>query len=245
MEMTTQPTQRWGVAARTAHATATILYAAGLYLYMIFFWPPAILLGPIWRLGRRRTSSSLESAGPVPEPTVILEQLGGAPRSFMGTDALNTAVCKILKRQVAEGNQLGICVAAYHYGRLVCSCAAGVMRPIDGSGPWQPVKEDTLFLCNSLTKGVTATAFMQLVDEGVIDIDEPVSSVWPEFAAKSNDLCLSKEKVTIADAVSHRAGLVDLGPAGIWACLRSLVVWYRTRSWRTSWDMMVRRIEVC
>ena len=68
--------------------------------------------------------------------------------------------------------------------------------------------------------------------------------VWPEFAAKSNDLSPSKEKMTIADAISHRGGLVDLGPSGIWACVCSIWAWYRTGSWRAAWDPMVRRIEI-
>ena len=100
----------------------------------------------------------------------------------MGDDSLelNNKVCEIIASQIARGDQLGVCVAAYHRGQLVCSCGGGVMRPIDGSGIWQPVEEDTLFLCNSLTKGMAATAFMTLVDEGVVNLDAPVTSVGAE-----------------------------------------------------------------
>ena len=174
----------WSFAARTAHAIFTVVYAVYLYLYMVLFWPFIVLLGPTWRLvSRMYGTSSHGAADRVPDPTDILGLLGlGPPRSFMGDDSieLNNKVCEVIASQIARGGQLGVCVAAYHKGRLVCSCGGGVMRPIDGSGPWQPVEQNTLFLCNSLTKGMVATAFMTLVDENVINLDAPVSSVGAE-----------------------------------------------------------------
>ena len=151
---------RWSLAAQTARVTCTIIYALGCYMSM-FLWPLVYVGLAFWR----RARSGLQSAGPVPEPPAILGRLGGSPRSWGGIDSLNAAVCQVLERQIREGKQLGVCVAAYYRGRLVCSSGAGVMRPIDGSGPWQHVQEDTLFLCNSLTKGISATALMSLVDE--------------------------------------------------------------------------------
>ena len=42
--------------------------------------------------------------------------------------------------------------------------------------------EDAIFRIASMTKPVTSIAFMQLVEEGKIALDDPVARVIPEFA---------------------------------------------------------------
>lgn len=44
-----------------------------------------------------------------------------------------------------------------------------------------PLSDDALFRIASMTKPVTATAFMMLVEEGRVRLDDPVSAVIPEF----------------------------------------------------------------
>jgi CubicO group peptidase (beta-lactamase class C family) len=66
---------------------------------------------------------------------------------------------------------------------------------------WTP---DTPALSFSTTKGVTATAVHVLVDRGVLAYDEPVATWWPEFAAAG------KERITLRDVLTHRAGLHDV-----------------------------------
>jgi len=66
---------------------------------------------------------------------------------------------------------------------------------------WKPVQHDTLFMGFSVVKGVTATCLMSCVDESELAYDQPISSVWPAFAGGG------KQEITVADAVSHRAGL--------------------------------------
>ena len=53
----------------------------------------------------------------------------------------------------------------------------------------------------SATKGVTAVCAAILVQRGELDLDAPVSSVWPEFAAAG------KGAVTTRMVLSHQAGL--------------------------------------
>lgn len=63
---------------------------------------------------------------------------------------------------------------------------------------WTP---DTLALSFSTTKGVASTVLHRLADRGALAYDEPVATYWPEFAAGG------KERVTVADLLTHRAGL--------------------------------------
>ncbi|HEY7295311.1 MAG TPA: serine hydrolase domain-containing protein [Dehalococcoidia bacterium] len=111
--------------------------------------------------------------------------------------AVNAKVRELVERQLAEGQQLGVQVSAYLRGEPIIDVCAGQMGPDDA----RPVRPDTLFNCFSTTKGVAATALHILADRGQIDYEAPVAKYWPEFAANG------KERVTVAQAMSHQAGL--------------------------------------
>jgi CubicO group peptidase (beta-lactamase class C family) len=64
--------------------------------------------------------------------------------------------------------------------------------------PWTP---ETLAISFSTTKGVASTVIHRLADRGELDYDEPVAAYWPEFAQGG------KERVTVRDLLTHRAGL--------------------------------------
>jgi CubicO group peptidase (beta-lactamase class C family) len=67
--------------------------------------------------------------------------------------------------------------------------------------PWRP---DTQALGFSATKGLASMVIHRLADRGLIDYDLPVASYWPEFAAAG------KERITVRELLSHRAGLYDV-----------------------------------
>ena len=73
--------------------------------------------------------------------------------------------------------------------------------------------QDTLTPLLSITKGVTATALAILIQDGVIWLDEPVSSYIPEF--KIGDLA----KVTIRNLATHSSGLPG-GDVDFYSCWR-------------------------
>jgi CubicO group peptidase (beta-lactamase class C family) len=60
---------------------------------------------------------------------------------------------------------------------------------------------DTLVPVYSTTKAIAALVIARLVDRGAIDYEAPVASLWPEFGAGG------KDRITVAEALSHRAGL--------------------------------------
>lgn len=72
----------------------------------------------------------------------------------------------------------------------------------DGTRPWTP---DTSVMCFSMTKGFAATVLHRLVDRGLVDVDQRVAEVWPDFAAGG------KSAFTIRQLLSHRTGLHDVG----------------------------------
>lgn len=115
----------------------------------------------------------------------------------MPDTAANRAVTDLLNQQIADGRQIGVQVTVYKDGEVVVDTVEGQMGPDDP----RPVQPDTLFLSYSTTKGVAATALHILADRGLIDYDAPVVKYWPAFGQHG------KDKLTVAQAFSHQAGL--------------------------------------
>jgi CubicO group peptidase (beta-lactamase class C family) len=65
---------------------------------------------------------------------------------------------------------------------------------------------DDLFPVFSTSKGMGGVCIARLVEAGVIDLDEPVSRYWPEFAAGGKDV------VSVRMALSHQAGVPGVEP---------------------------------
>ncbi|AYF79181.1 class A beta-lactamase-related serine hydrolase [Nocardia yunnanensis] len=72
------------------------------------------------------------------------------------------------------------------------------------AAPGRPWDADTGSIVFSATKGLAATVIHRLADRGLIDYDAPVAAYWPEFAANG------KERITVRQLLSHRAGLYGL-----------------------------------
>src|SRR5437868_10918367 len=64
--------------------------------------------------------------------------------------------------------------------------------------------KDTLVLIWSATKGLGSACLLHVLQEHKIDIDRRVGEFWPEFAQAG------KEKITLAELLSHQAGLAAL-----------------------------------
>jgi CubicO group peptidase (beta-lactamase class C family) len=62
----------------------------------------------------------------------------------------------------------------------------------------------------SVAKGVTAIAFNMLVDQGLVDIDQPIAHYWPEFAQAG------KEKILVRHALDHTAAIPVLTNDPMW-----------------------------
>ncbi len=120
-----------------------------------------------------------------------------------GNMAANAAVQRVLDKIVADGDEVGVQVAAYLHGEQVVDAWAGIADDqialrVDG---------DTLFNVFSVTKGVAATALHLQAERGFVDYDTPVAHYWPEYGAHG------KEAVTVRDALSHRTGTPQMPPA--------------------------------
>ena len=77
----------------------------------------------------------------------------------------------------------------------------------------EPAQVDTIYPWWSVTKVFTATAIMQLSEQGMLDLDDPVQSYLPYFDVTSKDG--SPKTITIRHLLTHRSGLRDLMPEGL------------------------------
>jgi len=85
----------------------------------------------------------------------------------------------------------------------------------------QPMPENALFWIASQSKPMTATAFMMLVDEGKVSVDDPIEKYLPEFkgqmviAEKDDNHVLLKKPIhpiTVKNVLTHTSGLPFASP---------------------------------
>jgi len=117
-----------------------------------------------------------------------LDGIDGVIASAIGQNLIPGGVVLVARRGVIVKEQ------AYGYAaKYVDEKLTPMERPI-------PMQPDTLFDLASVSKLFTATAAMQLVDQGIVQLDAPVASYLPEFAANG------KEKVTVRQLLTHTSG---------------------------------------
>ncbi|MFD7894542.1 serine hydrolase [Streptomyces sp. NPDC059743] len=66
------------------------------------------------------------------------------------------------------------------------------------------VTDDSLFQIGSITKVWTTTVVMQLVDEGLLDLDAPIADVLPELRLADPDVA---KRVTMRHLLTHTSGI--------------------------------------
>ena len=110
------------------------------------------------------------------------------------------AVARAFQNNFEQHGDIGAACTIFHKGEVVVDIWGGIAKPKTNS-PWQA---NTTQLCFSATKGVTAICVLQLVEQGLLDLDLPIAHYWPEFG------CAGKEAITTRMVLSHRAGIAAI-----------------------------------
>jgi len=103
----------------------------------------------------------------------------------------------------ADSGEVGARVAVLRDGESVVDLWGGY-RTEQRDVEWN---DRTLVCCMSVSKGVTALAAHLLADRGLLDYEAPVARYWPQFAQSG------KDKITVRQALSHRASLAIIDSA--------------------------------
>lgn len=118
----------------------------------------------------------------------------------LDADQFRERVEPLFKENFEKFGELGAAVSVWQDGKPVGDLFGGFCDA-HNEKPW---KSDTLVLVWSATKGIGSACLLHVLQQHKINIDRRVSEFWPEFAQAG------KEKVTLAQLLSHQAGLCAL-----------------------------------
>jgi CubicO group peptidase (beta-lactamase class C family) len=93
---------------------------------------------------------------------------------------------------------VGASVAVTLDGELVVDLWGGT-QDVAGTVPWE---EDTIINVFSTTKTMSCLSLLVCASRGLVDVDAPVATYWPEFAAAGK-----ADTVLVRHLLSHTAGL--------------------------------------
>ncbi len=98
----------------------------------------------------------------------------------------------------------GVSIAVINNGRIEWARGYGVRE----AGSREPITPETIFQAGSISKAVTATAVLRLVQAGKLNLDEDVNRKLVSWQVPENEFT-KQEKVTIRRIVSHTAGTTN------------------------------------
>jgi CubicO group peptidase (beta-lactamase class C family) len=127
---------------------------------------------------------------------------------YSGVEA---SLSREIPEALAAGHTEGLSIALVDGGRAVW--AQGFGWADEGAGV--PVTADTLFPIGSSAKTMTAVAVMQLVEQGRVDLDAPISRYVPEFSLRPR---FKGPPPTVRSALDMHSGIpgdVDNGLFGV------------------------------
>jgi CubicO group peptidase (beta-lactamase class C family) len=143
----------------------------------------------------------------------MLAPTPASPESVgMSKAALDRVDAHLKSRYIDAGRFPGTHLLVYRRGKIAHSSVQGfadVERKL-------PVKDDTIYRIYSMTKPLTSVAFMMLVEQGLVAIDEPVAKYIPEwkdlgvFVAGTAPSFLTRppsRPMLIVDLLRHTSGL--------------------------------------
>jgi len=131
-----------------------------------------------------------------------------------------------VRRDIEEGALPSAQVAIARHGKLAGFRTYGSATQ---GGATRPATNDTLYTIFSATKAIVAAAVWALLEEGLLQLDERVAAIVPEFGTNG------KEIVTVEQVLLHTAGFpyAPLGP-GKWETRAGRLEAFAR--WRLNWE---------
>jgi CubicO group peptidase (beta-lactamase class C family) len=115
-------------------------------------------------------------------------------------------VNQILTQETKSGRVTAASVLVARRGIIVLRGGWGTLAP-DAASP--RAGPERVYILASITKPVTVTALMLLVERGQVCLTDPVQKYLPEFQGPGRD------KVRVKDLLTHTSGLPDMLPENV------------------------------
>ena len=99
----------------------------------------------------------------------------------------------------------------------ICLIHRGEPAWLEGFGSTangRPVAPGTLFSIQSTSKNFTAVAVLLAVQQGLLDLDSPITRYLPDFTVRSRFERAPQERITLRLLLSNRAGFTHEAPVG-------------------------------
>ena len=119
------------------------------------------------------------------------------------------SVKALFQKSFNSGFEFGAAIAVEIEEEMVIDLWGGKISK-NSEDTW---KEDTLVNVFSTTKGMVAICFLKLLEEGLVNLDDPVTKYWPEFGQGG------KEAIPVRFLLCHKSGLCGIKkelPEGAW-----------------------------
>ncbi|HXG71093.1 MAG TPA: serine hydrolase [Gemmatimonadaceae bacterium] len=113
---------------------------------------------------------------------------------------------RFIEHEMADKELAALSIALVDDQRLVWTRGFGFADP-EGK---VPASTDTIYRVGSVSKLFTDIALMQLVEQGKVDLDAPVTRYLPDFHPRNP----FDKPVTLRQLMTHRSGLVREPPTG-------------------------------
>ncbi len=108
-----------------------------------------------------------------------------------------SAVQAAFENNFVGGREVGAAVSVWQDGQELVNLVGGY-RDANRVEPWTP---DTLVLIWSATKGIASACALHAIEAAGLGLETRVAEFWPEFSGGG------KSGISLADVLSHRAGL--------------------------------------
>lgn len=143
--------------------------------------------------------SALRYLGVVTTVVVLADAVCSAQFPDRYKDRLEPALKEVLQSEKIVGLAVGI----VEDGHLSYTHEFGTMTLADGN---KPITPHTLFHMASITKTFVATSILQLVEQGKIDLNAPLTTYLPYFRLRDPRYKL----ITVHQMLSHVSGMPDV-----------------------------------
>jgi CubicO group peptidase (beta-lactamase class C family) len=127
-----------------------------------------------------------------------------------GVDGVIDAARAAISRTMVEQDIPGVAVALVDGDQALWLEGFGRTRRDGG----RPITPDTIFSVQSMSKTFTATAVLIAVQEGRLDLDEPITTYLPEFTVHSAFEDHPERKLTLRILLAHTGGFTHEAPVG-------------------------------
>jgi CubicO group peptidase (beta-lactamase class C family) len=141
-------------------------------------------------------------------PVGAAAPLPAAPPESAGMSATRlTRLTALFKKEIEDKKLPGAVMMIARKGKLVHASALGVRDP---RGP-DPMRTDTIFRIYSMTKPIVSVAAMMLVEDGTLQLTDPVARWLPAFkdvkVSTSGGDVPAQRAMSVQDLLRHTAGL--------------------------------------